>query len=144
MVKDSNIYFYKEEVKFNLQSTAHLKDWLGQVLNNEKKSLGEISFIFCTDKYLLKKNVKYLKTNTLTDVIAFDYGDRNLVSGDVFISFERVKENAETYNVSVSHELRRVMVHGLLHLLGFSDKTKSGKSKMTLKEDLYLSLFSPK
>ena len=111
------------------------------VIDEQGKTCGPLSFILCTDHHLAKINRKYLKTRMLTDVIAFDYGDSKTISGDVFISLDRVKENAKKFNVSVTNELRRIMVHGILHLLGFSDKTKAGKAEMTRKEDLYLSLF---
>ena len=141
MVKGLGVSFYKEGVKFRLQSPVLVKEWIVQIVNKEGKTVGPICFIFCGDKRLLKINLKYLKTNTLTDTIAFDYGGGNTVSGDVFISADRVRENAKKFNVSVTNELRRVMVHGVLHLLGFSDKTAEGKAEMTSKEDLYLSLF---
>ncbi len=111
------------------------------VVNEEGKTCGALSFILCADDRLAEYNHKYLETNTLTDVIAFDYGDSKTISGDIFISLDRVRENAKKFNVSVTNELRRVMVHGTLHLIGFSDKTKAGKAEMTRKEDLYLSLF---
>lgn len=141
MVKNSCITFYKEGVQFRLQSKGLLKEWIMKIITNEGKTAAPISFIFCTDEKLFEINLKYLKTSELTDVITFDYGDPNTVSGDVFISFDRVIENANAFKVSFNNELRRVMVHGTLHLAGFSDKTKQEKAEMTRKEDLYLSLF---
>ncbi|MCB0460671.1 MAG: rRNA maturation RNase YbeY, partial [Flavobacteriaceae bacterium] len=100
----------------------------------------DISYIFCDDDYLLDINVKYLKHNTLTDIISFDYTDDGLISGDVFVSIDRVKENAEKFNVSFQDELHRVMIHGILHFCGYKDKTKEEEQLMRSKEDYYLSL----
>jgi probable rRNA maturation factor len=102
------------------------------------KTLGELVYIFCNDDYLLEKNIKYLNHNTLTDVITFDYCLDKIISGDILISVERVRENSESYNVSFSEELNRVMVHGLLHLLKYNDKTKKQSKIMREKEDFYL------
>ena len=118
-----------------------LSKWLEQVVIREKKFLGEIVCVFCDDKYLLEKNIKYLNHDYLTDVITFDYCEDRTVSGDILISVERVKENAKSYNVSFFTEIKRVIVHGLLHLLGYDDKTSSSKKEMTEKEDFYLNLY---
>ncbi len=115
-------------------------DWLEKVINNEKKKIGEIVFVFCNDSYLLEKNIQFLKHDTLTDVITFDYCEGNQISGDIFISIERVKINSEIFEVSFLNELYRVMVHGLLHLLGYKDKTKYDAKLMRSKEDFYLSI----
>ena len=141
MAKDAKISVFKEGLQYRVQSRIFITKWLSMVVGQEGKVCGALSFILCSDDHLLALNRKYLKTSTLTDVIAFDYGAGKIVSGDVFISLDRVRENAAEFNVSVTNELRRVMVHGTLHLLGFSDKTKAGKAEMTRKEDLYLSLF---
>ena len=119
--------------------TANTK-WLENIINFEKKNLGEIVFIFCGDDYLLEKNIKYLKHSTLTDVITFDYCIDDIVSGDIFISIERVKENSRTYKIPFLKELDRVMIHGLLHLLGYNDKEKKESDRMTKKEDFYLNI----
>ena len=141
MEENPRISFCKEGLQYRVQSQGQVVKWLSMVAKEEGKAFGGLSIILCTDSYLVKINHKYLKTNTLTDVIAFDYGDSKTISGDIFISLDRVRENAKKFNVSVTNELRRVMVHGTLHLIGFSDKTKAGKAEMTQKEDLYLSLF---
>ena len=122
-------------VKINYQQTTR---WLNNVIINENKTIGEIVFVFCTDEFLLAKNIKHLNHDFLTDVITFDYCNDNLIAGDVLISTERVEENARTYEVTFLKELQRVMVHGLLHLLGYNDKTKKEKEKMQRKEDYYL------
>ena len=118
-----------------------LSKWLEQVVIREKKILGEIVYVFCDDKYLLEKNIKYLNHDYLTDVITFDYCEDRVVSGDILISVERVRENGKSYNVSFFTEIKRVIVHGLLHLLGYDDKTNSSKQEMTEKEDFYLNLY---
>ena len=118
-----------------------LSKWMKQVVIQEKKIFGEIVCIFCDDKYLLEKNIKYLNHDYLTDVITFNYCEDRTVSGDILISVERVRENAKSYNVSFFTEIKRVIVHGLLHLLGYDDKTNSSKKEMTEKEDFYLNLY---
>lgn len=115
------------------------KKWLNQVISNEDKEEGDITYIFCDDDYLLEKNIRFLNHNTLTDVITFDYCEGNSVSGDIFISIERVKENSKVFKVDFLTELNRVMVHGLLHLLGYKDKTERESNLMRKKENYYLS-----
>lgn len=128
------------ENKFTLKNRKAIKLWLDQVAKNEKKSIEGVNYIFCDDDYLLEKNIKYLKHNTLTDIISFDYSQGNALLGDVFISTERVAENAVTLGVEQIKELHRVMVHGLLHYCGYKDKTLKEKELMRNKEDYYLSL----
>lgn len=117
------------------------KKWLNQVISNEAKEEGDITYIFCDDDYLLEKNIRFLNHNTLTDVITFDYCEEKSVSGDIFISIERVKENSEIFKVDFLTELNRVMVHGLLHLLGYKDKTERESNLMRKKENYYLSKY---
>ena len=117
------------------------KKWLNQVISNEDKEEGDITYIFCDDDYLLEKNIRFLNHNTLTDVITFDYCEGNSVSGDIFISIERVKENSKVFKVDFLTELNRVMVHGLLHLLGYKDKTERESNLMRKKENYYLSKY---
>jgi rRNA maturation RNase YbeY len=128
------------ENKFTLKNRRAIKLWLDQVAKNEKKSIEGVNYIFCDDDYLLEKNIKYLKHNTLTDIISFDYSQGDALLGDVFISTERVSENAVTLGVEQIKELHRVMVHGLLHYCGYKDKTLKEKELMRMKEDYYLSL----
>lgn len=128
------------ENKFTLKNRRAIKLWLDQVAKNEKKSIEGVNYIFCDDDYLLEKNIKYLKHNTLTDIISFDYSQGDALLGDVFISTERVMENAVTLGVERTEELHRVMVHGLLHYCGYKDKTLKEKELMRMKEDYYLSL----
>ena len=122
--------------KIDLNST---KNWIKTIIFSEKKILGDIMFVFCDDQFLLKRNIKYLNHDTLTDVISFDYSNENKVSGDILISIERVKENAKLYNQTFYTELNRVMAHGLLHLLGYNDKSKEEAKIMKSKENYYLS-----
>ena len=133
------IYFYSDTV-FELDNETSVREWISQVISEETLKEGDISYVFCDDQQLLDKNIKYLKHNTLTDVISFDYTMGKLLSGDIFISIDRVKENAEHFNVAMKDELHRVMIHGVLHLCGFKDKTKEEMKLMRSKEDYYLSL----
>jgi len=117
-----------------------VKLWITKVILNEKFKKGAINYIFCDDAYLLEKNIKYLKHNTLTDIISFDYSLGKIISGDIFISVDRVKENATLFKTHFTDELHRVMVHGVLHYCGYKDKTPAEKKLMRSKEDYYLSL----
>jgi rRNA maturation RNase YbeY len=136
------ISFHSEQITFSLPDEKAVANWLQDVCVSEGKSLSEVSYIFCSDEYLLEMNRQYLNHDYYTDVITFDYCEANDVAGDVFISVDRVSENAETVGVSEVDELHRVMVHGLLHLLGYHDKEAADKEQMTAKEDFYLSLRS--
>ena len=123
----------------NLEGLKENKKWIEGIVLSENKSLGNIVFVFCNDQFLLEKNIKYLNHNTLTDVISFDYSTKNKIHGDILISVERVKENARPYNQKFSTELNRVMAHGLLHLLGYKDKSEEDAKIMRSKENYYLS-----
>lgn len=114
--------------------------WIKKIITYESKKLGEITFIFCDDDYLLEKNIKFLSHNSLTDVITFDYCENNNINGDVFISIDRVKENANEFKETFLNELHRVMAHGLLHLLGYKDKNQKEADIMRSKENFYLSI----
>lgn len=126
--------------KFDLQDQEPLRSWITFVLDQENKELGEINYIFCDDDYLLDINVKTLNHNTLTDIISFDYTLGNIVSGDIYVSYERVLDNSEILGVTFINELHRVMIHGVLHYCGYSDKSDEEKKVMRSKEDYYLSL----
>ena len=127
-------------IDFDLKDTTQIAKWIEFSIHQEKRELGEIAYVFCKDEYLLEKNVKYLKHNTLTDIISFDYSLDHLISGDIFISIDRVTENASDLNIVFSAELHRVMIHGVLHFCGYTDKDQNDKSIMRSKEDYYLSL----
>ena len=116
------------------------ESWVSNTIQEENLKEGNINYIFCDDAYLLDKNIKYLKHNTLTDIISFDYTMGKLISGDIFISVERVKENAIAFKTTFKDELHRVMIHGVLHYCGYIDKTDADKKLMRSKEDYYLSL----
>lgn len=131
--------FHSEEIDFELEYATKVNEWLRKVIKNEKWILAEVTYIFCNDVYLHQMNVEHLQHDTYTDVITFQYNEE-LVEGDIFISVERTNENAKTFGVSSSHELHRVMVHGLLHLMGYKDKEPADKTLMTQKENEYLEL----
>ncbi len=133
--------FKNENLKFTLRNKTILKKWISATINKEKRKEGDITFIFCSDEYLLHINKQYLQHDTYTDIITFDYSEGDSaqpISGDIFISIERVKENAEKFSTTFENELHRVIIHGVLHLLGYKDKTKAAKAQMTSKEDYYL------
>ena len=119
-------------------STEDISNWLKDVTTKEGKEIGELVYVFCNDDYLIEKNMHFLKHDTLTDVITFDYCYEEIISGDILISTERVKANALKYDVDFLTELHRVMVHGLLHLLGYKDKDEKVAKTMREKENYYL------
>jgi rRNA maturation RNase YbeY len=123
----------KPDINYNKTS-----NWLQQVIIDNKKQIKEISVVFCNDEYLLELNKKYLNHDFNTDIITFNYSKNNNISGDLLISLDTVSSNAKIYNVEFNNELHRVMVHGILHLLGFDDKTEEQQSLMREKEDFYL------
>lgn len=127
------------DTEFELQEQDRLKDWIANTVNSEGFELGEISYVFCDDDYLHKLNVEFLGHDTLTDIISFDYGMGKQVNGEIFISVERVAENAITYNVPFEKELHRVIIHGILHYCGYKDKTCDEENNMRLLEDKALS-----
>jgi probable rRNA maturation factor len=132
---------FNYETAFEIQNESQFEDWIARVIDSEEKTEGEINYIFCDDDYLVKKNIEFLDHDTLTDIISFDYTMGNLLSGDIFISVERVKDNAAEYGVTFDEELKRVMVHGVLHYCGYTDKTEEGEQGMRVKEDEKVALF---
>ena len=114
--------------------------WLSQVATMEKKILGELNLIFCSDDYLLEINKEYLDHDYYTDIITFDYTQGEVLSGDLFISIDRVKDNAKSFEAETKEEILRVVVHGFLHLAGYEDKTENKEKEMRLKEDTYLKI----
>lgn len=135
---EAGIFFNFENVEIELPDESKLADWLAAAATSEGKSLGEVNYIFCSDEYLLGINQEYLQHDYFTDVITFPYSDV-AVAGDIFISTERVADNARSVSASFQHELCRVMVHGLLHLVGYDDSTDELRGQMSEKEDFYLS-----
>lgn len=135
------IRFFSKQTEFALAHPRKTTRWIGQVFEQEGQDPGEISIIFCSDQYLLSINQTYLNHNNYTDVITFSYEEKGQpIAGDIFISLDRVKENAARFHASPDHELHRVMIHGVLHLLGYTDKTKRQRALMRKREDAYLSL----
>ena len=132
---------YHFEVDFNLSNSPQYTDWITRVLNSESKKLGEISYIFCSDNYLLGLNQDFLQHDTLTDIITFDYSEQEVISGDIFISVERVKENALELGESFERELRRVMIHGVLHMVGYNDKSRDERKRMRSLEEEKIGMF---
>ena len=125
-----------------LINTKDINLWINSVIIEEGMIIGELVYVLCNDEYLLRKNIQFLNHNTLTDVITFDYTKDKIISGDILISTERVVENSKIFNVNYSTELYRVMVHGLLHLLGYKDKIEKDANIMRVKENYYLNKFT--
>jgi len=137
------ITFHTEDIKFSLKNKTILKKWISSVIEKKKRKPGDLNFIFCSDEHLLGINRQYLNHDTYTDIITFDYSKEDVklpVSGDIFISIDRVKENAGKFSKSFENELHRIIIHGTLHLLGYKDKTKAAKQEMTMEEDKCLKL----
>lgn len=126
---------YNYETNFILKNEELTSLWIQSCIQEEGFTLGEINYIFCDDTYLHKLNVEFLKHDTLTDIISFDNTLGKLINGDIFISIDRVKENAKTFNTSFDNELHRVMIHGVLHYLGYKDKSEEEKREMRSKEN---------
>ena len=126
---------FNSETSFTLNNQNKLVKWIGDVVSSEGFQVGEINYIFCDDSYLNKINQEFLNHDTFTDVISFDYTLGKEIGGDIFISIERVLENAEKFNEVFENELHRVMIHGVLHFMGYKDKTKTDKTLMRTKED---------
>ncbi len=132
------INFHTEDIVFTLKNKTRIKKWIIGIIEKKKRTTGEINFIFCSDAYLLSINKQYLQHDTFTDIITFDYSQElksAAVSGDIFISVERVKENAGLFSKTMENEMHRVIIHGILHLLGYKDKTKAAKEEMTKQEN---------
>lgn len=123
----------------SLKKRTILKQWITTIVENNKKEVGEISYIFCSDEQLLEINKEFLNHDYYTDIITFDYSEADIVSGDLFISIDRIKDNAKTLDVLYQEELHRVIIHGILHLLGFKDKTDEESQNMRLLENECLS-----
>ena len=133
---------FNYEIDFKLENEEAIQSWISASIENYGFKEGEINYILCDDDYLLKLNVEFLEHDTLTDIISFDYTMGKLISGDIFISFERVLENAKIFNQSIDNELNRVIIHGALHYMGFKDKIEKDKEIMRGEEDKCLALFN--
>ena len=135
------IHFFSEEIEFSPKQPERLRKWLGNVVENEGRSVGNINYIYCSDLFLLKINQSFLGHDSYTDIITFDQStDPVALSADIYISIEQVRSNANQYHQVFDEELRRVMVHGVLHLIGYNDKTIEEQHEMRKKEEAYLSL----
>jgi probable rRNA maturation factor len=134
------ITFHTEDIKFNIKNKRLLKTWIKDSIQNENHSVGDLTYVFCSDKYLLNMNKEHLSHDYYTDIITFNYNVEKHVSGDFFISVERVGDNASQQNNTLIDELHRVLIHGVLHLVGYNDKTDLQQAEMTSKEDYYLNL----
>jgi rRNA maturation RNase YbeY len=141
-MEEAIIQFFSEGTDFGVRNPGICRSWLHDAAKEEGGEISFLNYVFCNDEYLLEINRQYLEHEDYTDIITFPYAEEaGKVEGDIFISIDRVRENANLFIVSFEHELHRVMIHGLLHLLGYNDKTASDKEKMTEKEDYYLELF---
>ena len=140
----NSISFHNEGVSTKTPSKRLLKAWIKEFVSNHGKKVGELAFVFCSDEKILEVNQNFLQHDYYTDIITFDYCEGDFVSGDIFISVERVKENATAHQVEYNNELLRVIAHGVLHLLGFQDKRTKEKVEMIQNEDLCISLFFTK
>jgi rRNA maturation RNase YbeY len=137
---ESSINFFSEDIDFSLENESLISDWIQKSIIQEKKQPGEISFIFSSDENVLKINNDYLDHDFYTDIITFDYRENDTINGDIFISIDRVKENALSLSLPFQDELHRVIIHGVLHIIGYKDKSSEEESLMRSKEDFYLSL----
>ncbi|MEA5457754.1 rRNA maturation RNase YbeY [Arcicella sp. LKC2W] len=136
------IIFFNEDINFKFQGKNLFKAWLKKIADKEGFKVKNLNYIFCSDEYLHKINVEYLEHDTYTDIITFDNSeDDDVIEGDIFVSIERVKENSQTLNTVFEDELKRVIVHGLLHLCGYDDHTPEDKAEMRRLESEYISIF---
>jgi len=133
------VFFFEEDIKFKPKNKSALREWIKNTVAAEGYKLKELNYIFCSDSYLIDLNRQYLNHDTYTDIITFDNSEtEGTIAGDIFISIERIRENAVKFSGNEADELHRVIIHGALHLLGYKDKAKADKELMTQKEDFYL------
>jgi probable rRNA maturation factor len=138
-MKQIPVFFFKEQIKFRLSKQAEIRSWILRLIKKERYRLSNLNFIFCTDIYLRKINKAYLDHDYFTDIITFDNSDLlQTIDGDIYISIDRIKANSVTFKSSFEDELHRVMAHGVLHLLGYSDKNKKQQSEMKNQENKWL------
>lgn len=136
------IHFFSEEIKFEIQQKLKRKNWLKDLATKEGFQIGELNYIFCSDEYLYQINVDYLSHHTLTDIITFDNSEKeNKIEGDIFISIDRIRDNAKKLHQLEETELSRVICHGLFHLMGYKDKSKDEADIMRAKEEFAINLF---
>lgn len=135
------ISFHNQSIAFKFKGKTKIKQWIKAVTEKEKHKLGTINYIFCTDDELLEINIRHLNHNTLTDIITFDYTEGKTIHSDIFISIERVLDNSKKFKTTFDEEFHRVMIHGILHLCGYKDKTKADAELMRKKENWALKLY---
>lgn len=137
------VNFFEEDIKFKLPQKTIIRSWIKNVVQKEGANISEINYIFCSDPYLRQVNVEYLQHDYFTDIITFDNSEvEGTLEGDIFISIDRIRENSTDFSDSFDQELRRVIIHGVLHLLGYRDKSDDEQTLMRQKEDQYLSLYT--
>ncbi|MDB4918471.1 rRNA maturation RNase YbeY [Mucilaginibacter sp.] len=133
------IQFFEEDITYKLKNKTAVRQWITETIQAEGFKLKELTYVFCSDNYLLQINQQYLDHDTYTDIITFDNSEiANTIVGDIFISIDRIRENALKFSTTETDELHRVIIHGALHLLGYTDKSAPARKKMTIKEDFYL------
>lgn len=132
------VNFLSEKIDFSLKNQKKIKNWIKEIIMEENFQAGDINFIFCSDEYIYEINKKYLNHDYYTDVISFDYTENKMINGDIFISIDRINDNAKEFNIPFEEELYRVIIHGILHILGYKDKLKKDLEIMRIKENLCL------
>lgn len=141
MAEEQKIYFFLEEVSYNLKQKRKIREWIIKSVENEDFTVGVLNYIFTNDNVLVQLNKEYLRHFTLTDIITFDLSEnKGELSGDIYISVDRARENAREFKVTLNNEISRLMIHGVLHLMGYKDKSKEERALMRAKEEFYLSL----
>ncbi len=139
-----SVYFFSEGISFTIPNKRILRKWIFDCIKSESKITGIINLIICNDDFMHTINLEYLKHDSLTDIITFNNNDGNIINADIFISHERARENAKQFGIKKSNEIHRLIIHGILHLLGYDDKKAEQKRIMSAKEDYYLSLLPTK
>jgi probable rRNA maturation factor len=135
------VNYFIEDIHFSLKNKKKISNWISSTVSMESKKLSEVNFIFCSDSYLLEINQTYLNHNTYTDIITFDNSETDEeIEGDIYISIERIKDNMSKFNETFEKELHRVIIHGILHLIGYKDKSTEDKKRMREREDHYLNM----
>jgi probable rRNA maturation factor len=137
----ASIRFFTEGITFNLSNPRKTSNWLGKIALSEGRPVESLTYIFCSDKYLLSLNKKYLNHSTYTDILSFDFSEGVQINGEIYISIARVRENSKLFDQPFEQELKRVLAHGLLHFFGYKDKTPQQKAQMRIKEEACLSLW---
>ncbi|HOX77633.1 MAG TPA: rRNA maturation RNase YbeY [Bacteroidales bacterium] len=143
MAKESNIFFFLEEISYQLKNKRKLRHWITQAVENEGHKINNLNYILTSDNILFQLNKEYLQHITLTDIITFDMSEsEGELAGDIYISVDRARENAKEYHVSLTNEISRLMIHGVLHLMGYKDKTNEERVVIRAREEFYLSLLT--